>query len=222
MKQCIIFDMDGVIIDSEPIHMACEREIFRLLGISISDEEHNALVGGMDKTMWNRIEGSHELPIQIPEIINLKKSLYMEYLKREVYIKPIPYVLELIVDLHKSGFLLALASSSPHSQIDYILNNFEIIPCFHSIISGEDVEKGKPNPEIFLKAAKSVDVDPQSCVVIEDSYNGVIGAKRANMKCIGFMNPNSGDQDLSKADMVISSFKEVSTVFIKGLLWKIT
>lgn len=218
MKQCIIFDMDGVIIDSEHIHMACEREIFRLLKISISDDEHHAFVGATDETMWTRIESSHELPINIPRIINLKRSLYMEYLKREVYIKPIPYVLELIVDLYKRGFLLALASSSPHSQINYILNDFRIKPYFHSIISGEDVENGKPNPEIFLKAANSVNVSPQSCVVVEDSYNGVTGAKKANMKCIGFINPNSGNQDLSKADMVISSFIEISGVSINGMV----
>lgn len=218
MEKCVIFDMDGVIIDSEPIHQECERKIFKLLGINILEEVHNALVGATDEAMWRSIETEYDLPINISEIIQLKKSLYMEYLKREVYIKPIPYISELIADLYNNGFSLALASSSPHEQIDYILNDFGIKPFFHTIISGEDIYEGKPHPEIFLKASESVGVDPSRCVVIEDSYNGVMAAKSARMKCIGFVNPTSGTQDLSKADKIVHSIKEVSVGIIKGML----
>lgn len=218
MKQCVIFDMDGVIIDSEPIHQECERKMFKMLGITVSDEEHNALIGASDETMWLRLGSLHDLPIKITEAIQLKKTLYMEYLKRETYRKPIPYVVELISDLYNNNFLLALASSSPHEQINYILENLGIKHYFHAIISGEDVKEGKPHPGIFLKAAKSVGTDPESCVVIEDSYNGVMAAKGAQMKCIGFVNPNSGTQDLSKADKIVHSIKEVSVLLVKELL----
>ncbi len=218
MKKCVIFDMDGVIIDSEPIHMKCEKKIFELLGITVSIKEHNKLVGSTDETMWAHIEKSHELPITVSEIINLKKTLYMDYLKQEVYIRPVQYVSELIFNLHRNNFLLVLASSSSHVQINYILNSFGLKSYFHAIISGEDVKNGKPHPDIFLKASESVGVSPENCVVIEDSYNGVTAAKNANMKCIGYLNPNSGNQDLSKADLTVSSFNEVSVVSIKGLL----
>ena len=123
----------------------------------------------------------------------------------------------MVANLNKQGFLLALASSSPHVQIDYILNKFELKRYFHTIVSGEDVEAGKPHPEIFLKAAELVGARPDSCVVIEDSYHGVTAAKKANMKCIGFINPNSGNQDLSQADMLISSFKDLSAISINQL-----
>ena len=208
----MIFDMDGVIIDSEPIHQECERRMFSLLGIGISDEQHNALVGATDETMWSTLGKLHHMPISITEAIQLKKSLYLEYLKRETYIEPLPFVNELISDLYNNGFRLAVASSSPPEQIDFILKKFELKRYFHAIVSGEDVEVGKPHPEIFLKAADVLGVQPSSCVVIEDSFNGVTAAKKAGMKCIGFNNPNSGNQDLSKADTIVHSFKELSQV----------
>lgn len=214
MKQCVIFDMDGVIIDSEPIHMECEKRIFNLLGITVSDEEHNALIGATDETMWSSLGKLHNLPLTVAEAIRLKKSIYLEYLMRETSIEPLPGVTQLIVNLHKHGFFLTVASSSPHEQIDFILKKFELKRYFHAIVSGEDVVAGKPHPEIFLKAADMLGVTSDSCIVIEDSHNGVTAAKRAGMKCIGFINPNSGDQDLSKADMIVNSLKNFSVKFV--------
>lgn len=217
MKKCVIFDMDGVIIDSEPIHQKCERKMFQLLGINVSEDEHNAFMGTTDETWWSWLGSKYDLPIKIPEIIQLKKKLYMEYLRQEVHIKPIPYVSELISDLHKNNFLLALASSSPHEQIDYILSCFELKKYFNLTISGEDVEKGKPSPEIFLKVSERLQVPPELCIVIEDSFNGVSAAKSANMKCIGYMNPSSGNQDLSKADILIISFNGLAVDVIYNM-----
>lgn len=216
MKRCVIFDMDGVIIDSEPIHFACEKEIFGLLGIDVSDEEHNSFVGSTDDIMWTRIANKHGLSLEnIPGIKQIKKTLYLEYLKQKINIEPIPHIPELIKRLHKNNFLLVLASSSPHEQINYILETIGIKQFFHSIISGDDVSEGKPNPEIFLQAAKSVGVDPGSCVVIEDSYNGIIAAKAANMKCIAYKNRNSGNQDLSKSDVIVSSIRNITIKKLK-------
>jgi beta-phosphoglucomutase family hydrolase len=218
MKKCVIFDMDGVIINSEPIHQLSERKLFDLLEITITEEEHNDMVGTTDLTMWERIEKSHPLPITIPQIIQLKKSIYMEYLKSELNIKPIPYVSELIADLHKNEFILALASSSPLEQIEYILSLLNLNSYFNAIVSGDDVKSGKPHPEIFLKAAQKLNLDPKNCVVIEDSCNGVMAAKNANMKCIAYSNPSSGVQNLNEAIVVIHSFKELSSKFILDLL----
>jgi HAD superfamily hydrolase (TIGR01509 family) len=218
MEKCVIFDMDGVIIDSEPIHQKCERMVFSLLGVRISDEEHNALVGATDKTMWEQLGKTHEFPIQTAEIIALKKSLYMECLKREVCLRPIPHVQGLIVSLAKNGFTLALASSSPRQQIDYILERFDMKDLFMTTVSGEEVENGKPDPDIFLKAASRAGVKPHVCTVIEDSFNGITAAKKAGMKSIGFINPNSGSQDLSGADLMIRSFQELSPARILALL----
>jgi HAD superfamily hydrolase (TIGR01509 family) len=218
MERCVIFDMDGVIIDSEPVHQECERQIFKILEINVSDEQHNALIGATDETMWFRIGDLYKLSMTVPKIIQLKKSLYMEYLRKEGCLKIITGIPELIADLDKNNFLLALASSSPHEQISYVLESLGIRHYFQSIISGEDVKVGKPDPEIFIKAAESVGVSPESCVVIEDSYNGVTAAKNANMKCIGYKNPNSGNQDLSDADITVSSLEKISVAMVKSIL----
>lgn len=218
MNKCVIFDMDGVIINSEPIHKICERKMFDLLGITVSEEEHTDMVGATDLTMWNRIEKSQELPITIPRIIQLKRSIYMDYLKNEVSLKPIPYVSELIADLQKNEVILALASSSPREQIEYILTILNLKSYFHTIVSGEEVTSGKPHPEIFLKAAQQVKVDPKNCMVIEDSCNGVMAAKKAKMKCIAYSNPDSGIQNLNEATLIIHSFKELSSKYILDLL----
>jgi HAD superfamily hydrolase (TIGR01509 family) len=214
MIRCVIFDMDGVIFDSEPIHNLCEKQIFRILGITLSDKEHNQFIGKPDKDMWTSIVETYGLSNNVDEIIQLKTLLYLKYLKSSDNLKPIPGVSVLMEDLIIHNVILALASSSPHEQIAYILNLFNIYPFFHSITSGEDVRYGKPHPEIFLRASESAGVDPRECLVIEDSQHGVAAAKKANMKCIGFLNPNSGQQDLSKADRVIHSFDELSAKII--------
>lgn len=218
MKQCIIFDMDGVIIDSEPMHMACEKEIFRMLGISITDNEHHSMIGTTDTVMWTRLKNSFSLSQPINELVNLKQTFYTEYLKSITNLRPLSYIPELISILHKNGYLLALASSSPHAHINFILNEFDLVRYFNVVVSGDDVKHGKPNPEIFLKTSKLIGVPPQHCVVIEDSNNGVMAAKNANMQCIGYKNPNSGNQNLQSADIVINSFKELTVTQINKLL----
>jgi len=208
--------MDGVIIDSEPLHQSCERAIFNSLGISVTDEVHHSFTGCTDELMWSRIADIYGLSVNIPDIIHTKKSLYLTYLK-EKEISPIAGVVELMNRLSDNGIFIALASSAPHEQIDHILDVFHIKHFFHSIISGEDVTNGKPDPEIFLTAATSVGIEPASCIVIEDAYNGIIAAKSAGMKCIAFHNPHSGNQDLTKADLVVTSFDEITLNLLSAI-----
>jgi len=218
MKQCVIFDMDGVIVDSEPLHQACERKMFHRLGIQVSAEEHDALVGSTDETMWLKLSQLHSLPVPVEEAVRMKKELYLEFLQLDTHFLPVPFVRELMEDLYQNGFTMALASSSPHEQIRYILDRFDMGQFFSAIISGEDVEEGKPHPGIFLRAAEAVGVDPRSCLVIEDSRNGVTAALSAGMRCVGFSNPNSGNQNLSQAHWIIHSFDELQTGKIRDLI----
>ncbi len=215
---CVIFDMDGVIVDSEPLHMKCEREIFDMLGIIIPPDEHHSFAGLNDEAMWNRIRMGNSLPLTNQELINLKRKKYLELLDRSDAIKIIPYVRQVIIDLFNKGFYLTLASSSPKEQIDYILNKFKLEAYFHARISGDDVENGKPDPEIFLRAARLVNIKPDRCVVIEDSYNGILAAKNAGMKCIGYRNLNSGNQIIDSADIIIDTFNDFPLTGIEELL----
>ncbi len=219
MKQkCVIFDMDGVIIDSEPIHIASEKEMFELLKLGVSNEEHHSFVGASSETLWSTIKERKNLDYPVDTLVEMNRTMYMKNLKKMFVLESIPYIPELISQLKVEGFQLAVASSSPVSQVSYILENLHLIQYFQAVITGDDVIKGKPEPDIFLKAARSVGVDPSLCVVIEDSLNGVMAAKNAHMKCIGLRNPNSGNQDLSKADILIDHFDDQTLHIIIDLL----
>jgi HAD superfamily hydrolase (TIGR01509 family) len=218
MKRCVIFDMDGVIIDSEPIHITCEKKIFQILEISITDKEHHSLIGTTDSAMWTHLKNKFKLKKSVNELVNLKQALYFEYIKNKANLRPIPYIPELIGFLNMKGFLLALASSSPHAHIDFIMNEFNLRNYFSVVVSGDDTKNGKPNPEIFLKVSELAGVAPQCCVVIEDSNNGVLAAKNAKMKCIGYKNPNSGNQDLSNADFVTDVLNKHTVEIVENLV----
>ncbi|HUX57351.1 MAG TPA: HAD-IA family hydrolase [Bacteroidales bacterium] len=197
--------------------MACEKEIFRMLGISVTEEEHHSMIGTTDMVMWTRLKKSFGLSQPTNELVKLKQSFYIDYLKSRTNLKPVPYISEMISALQQNGFLLALASSSPHTQIDFILNEFELSNFFSVIVSGDDVRNGKPDPEIFLKASELTGISPEHCFVIEDSMNGVLAAKSANMRCIAYRNPNLGNQNLEHADIEIDSFKDLTINLIKNV-----
>jgi HAD superfamily hydrolase (TIGR01509 family) len=218
--KCIIFDMDGVLINSEPIHFRFESLLFKSLGIDISREEHEKFVGTTSKTLWTTIKNNHNLPFTVSELIEKGHSGLLTYLDTINPLQLISGIPELLLKLKEAGFILALASSSPRKHIDYILTKGNINKIFPVQISGDDVENGKPDPEIFLLAAKKSLKEPGNCLVIEDSKNGVNAANKAGMKCIGFKNPGSGMQDLSSADLIIDSFQKFNMAILDSLFYK--
>jgi HAD superfamily hydrolase (TIGR01509 family) len=216
MIRTVIFDMDGVIIDSEPIHFKMENEMFQELKISISYEEHCSYVGTSSQNMWAIIARKHGLNVEVKELVKKQHVLYMAYLLNEKDLRPIPSVVELIEDLYHSGFGLVLASSSYMEVIEVVLRKFNLSNYFMARVSGTELANSKPHPEIFIQSAKLAKSEPGECIVIEDSQNGITSARAAGMKCIGFANPNSGVQDLSKADLVIHSFDELNAETIRA------
>jgi HAD superfamily hydrolase (TIGR01509 family) len=116
---------------------------------------------------------------------------------------------ELLLKLQKASIPTAVASSSPMEFIKVIINNLNLNNYFQFLLSGDEVEHGKPAPDIYLTAAKRLDVLPSDCFVLEDSHNGATAAKRAGMTCIGFQNPNSGKQDLSIADVLVNTITQI-------------
>jgi HAD superfamily hydrolase (TIGR01509 family) len=209
--------MDGVIIDSEPVYFKIDKQMFEELNIDVSFEEHCSYVGTSSQNMWDTIIKKHGIGDQPGELMRKEYNLYMEYLVNASDLQPINGVLELINDLHKNNFKLILASSSRMETINIILNKFKLSDLFMAKISGSELVHSKPHPEIFLRAAQLIRSEPKDCVVIEDSKNGVAAAKAAGMKCVGFLNPSSGDQNLKSADLIIRSFDEVNADLIKNL-----
>ena len=217
MIQTVIFDMDGVIIDSEPVYFKIDKQMFEELNIAVSFEEHCTYVGTSSQNMWDAIIKKHGIPGHPGELMRKEYNLYVEHLANANDLQPIDGVMELINDLHENNFKLILASSSRMEIIDIILKKFKLSDLFIAKISGSELAHSKPHPEIFLKAAQLAGSEPKECIVIEDSKNGVAAAIAAGMKCIGFLNPSSGDQDLKSADIVIRSFKEVNADLVKIL-----
>jgi len=217
MIQTVIFDMDGVIIDSEPVYFKIDKQMFEELNIAVSFEEHCTYVGTSSQNMWDAIIKKHGILGHPGELMRKENNLYMNYLVNANDLQPINGVIELINGLHQNNFKLILASSSRMEIIDIILQKFKLSDLFIAKVSGSELAHSKPHPEIFLRSAQLARSDPKECIVIEDSKNGVAAAKAAGMKCIGFLNPSSGDQNLKSADMVIRSFKELNADLVKNL-----
>ncbi len=206
--------MDGVIIDSEPIHLSMTKELLKQFNIEISNKELHTFVGTSSRNMWEHFQEKFSISDSLDELLEQDKSKYFKYL-REHDVKPIPGVVSLIEDIYKASYPMILASSASAENIDITLNKFGIAHYFKFRMSGASLKHSKPHPEIFLTSASITNTNPGNCLVIEDSANGVKAAKSAGMKCIGFKNHNSGLQDLSQADVVIDSFEDIDIEWIK-------
>jgi HAD superfamily hydrolase (TIGR01509 family) len=215
MIQALIFDLDGVIIDSEPIHFSIEQQMFKDLKIKLSPEEHSIYVGMSSENMWEDIIPKYGLPFCSQELVQKKHWHYLQYLSRAKNLRPIEGIPFLVRAAYKNGFKLLVASSSPHEIIEIVLRKFKLAEYFSASVSGTELPQSKPHPGIFLKAAKLANTEPANCLVIEDAENGVKAAKAAGMKCVGFSNPNSGIQNLKGADLIIHSITELNTERIK-------
>ncbi len=217
MIETVIFDMDGVIIDSEPIHQELQDQLFRLHNISLDPEEYQTYIGRSSKNMWQELIKKFSLSTTLEEILKQDRDLYHQRLKCEPDLAPIPGVYQLIKSLHSEQINLTLASSSTMESILLVLELFQLTHFFNHKVSGADLKFSKPNPEIFKVAASLTNSVSSRCLVIEDSHHGVTAAKRANMKCIGFQNPNSGNQDLTSADLIIHDFRQLTYLGIMEL-----
>ncbi|MBZ2174433.1 HAD family phosphatase [Schnuerera sp. xch1] len=212
--KAIIFDMDGVIVNSEPLHFELERELLKELGGNISKEEHDKFVGTTDYNMWTAFRKQFNLKPSVERMIEMKKERFIKSIHR---IELIDNFKEFMLTIYNGGYPMAIASSNNKKAVNEIVKKFDLDRYMKFVISGEEVNKGKPNPEIFLTAANKMNVDPSECLVIEDADNGVKAAKAAGMKCIGLDLGNSGNQNLSRADLVVKNFNELSLDIVKGL-----
>ncbi|AWP27334.1 HAD family phosphatase [Paenibacillus sp. Cedars] len=211
MIQAFIFDMDGVIIDSEPMHFDVDIQVMNYYGSAITHEQLEQYVGMTNPEMWAAVKEQHNLTPSVSEIIEYQLSNKIEMLTSSE-MEPIDGIRELLAELKARNIPAAIASSSPPVFIKAVLRKFDLLDHFECVVSGEEVERGKPAPDVYLKAAELLGVKPQDCMVLEDARHGVAAAKAAGMKCIGFVNPNSGNQDLSQADYVVHAVSEVAQI----------
>lgn len=207
MIKAVIFDMDGVIIDSQMNHYHVFSEYCNELGVRVDFDYYSNLIGMSDADIFGIIKNDFNVKHHIKHLIDEYQDRYIDFLQM-THIEPIGGVSNVIIELYNRGISLALASSSTLRSINAVLGSFNLNQYFRVIVSGEQIDNAKPAPDIFLNTSDLLGVKNESCIVIEDSCNGVMAAKRAGMYCIAYFNPNSGSQDLSKADKIIDRFDD--------------
>jgi HAD superfamily hydrolase (TIGR01509 family) len=213
LLKAVIFDMDGVIIDSEPQHAKAAVLALEKYQVSIPIEYAYNFIGTSTPVMCKKMIEDFHLNATVEELNTANEEAKEALIRSEGY-PVIPYITELMWDLHKNGIKLIIASSSSAPAIEGVMNSLGINGIFDGYISGMNMKHPKPAPDIFLAAAKQLGVEPSECLVIEDSCHGVTAAAAAGITSIGFVNPNSGKQDLSKAAMLIEGFEEVDYSFL--------
>lgn len=212
----IIFDMDGVIVDSELHWKEIQSDFLRGVLPSWTDEDQIRLIGLSANHVYELLVRDYGLTQTIEEYFSYYEGITAEiYGKRS---KLIPGVENLIYELKTSGVPLALASSSPHSWISIVLKRFDFSNVFNPVVSADDLNGvGKPDPGIYLKTSELLGVKPTDCIAIEDSNKGVESAVRAGMLCLALKNGFNDHQDLSKAHIIVDGFEGIDHAFLRRL-----
>ncbi len=207
--EAVIFDMDGVIVNSEPYYVQIEKETFEGYGLDITPEEHLTFQGIATTMMWERIKKAYNLTQPVNELISETNKRYVEFFDKVANLEAMPGVEDLIKKLKDRNIPIALATSSIPELIKIILDRTGLEKYFETIVHSGMVKAGKPAPDIFLLTAEKAGVSPEKCIVIEDSANGIKAAKAAGMFCIGYAGPGSESQDQSLADLIIKNYDKL-------------
>ncbi|MGQ1889043.1 beta-phosphoglucomutase [Thermophagus sp. OGC60D27] len=206
IKACI-FDLDGVIVDTARYHFIAWKKLAEELGIDFTEKDNERLKGvSRMRSLDILLElGSLELPQQKKEELAQKKNEnYRSYILKMTPDEILPGALDFIRELKNNDLLIALGSASKNAMT--ILDRLELTPWFDAIIDGTKVSAAKPDPEVFLKGAEALKVDPKNCVVFEDAEAGVEAALRGGMKCVGI----GSAQTLGKAHLVVEGLNEMN------------
>ncbi|MDH5687331.1 MAG: HAD family phosphatase [Candidatus Bathyarchaeota archaeon] len=215
MIKAVIFDMDGVVIDTGLIHSTAEKKVLNEIGIDITLEEIRKYAGAASNVWFKEVLKRHSKVADVYELKRKKFDIVYENLEKDIPV--VPGVLRLIDSLRKNKIKLALASGSPKEFVNFIVSRLNLDEKFDEVIGLGDYSGSKPDPELFLLASRKLGVDPKDCVVVEDAHLGVLAAKNAGMKCVGFINEKSGNQDLSKADLIVDDLNELTLDKIQNL-----
>lgn len=207
MIKAVIFDMDGVIVDSEPIMDTVLIQFFDEMNIEFDKDIAKDFRGGSSEAFWGELKRIYSLPEAVDHYVNERLKRTIEYYKKNG-VKLIDNVIDLIEEFRTLNIKIALATSAAHERMQVTFELLNLEKYFDVIVTSKFIKNAKPDPEIFLYACKSLNVTPESCLVIEDSRNGVFAAQKAGMFSVGF--DKAGEQDLSNADIIVNDFKENS------------
>lgn len=203
--QAVIFDMDGVLTDSEPLHVQAEKETFASCGVALKPSDLYRYMGRTPRILIQGIIEQYGLNIRADALYPRHSERLRELYRSRA--EPIPGVLKFLRRCLRQGLKLGLASSSEMGLIRIVLEKLQLSDSFDAVTSGDEAGRVKPDPDIFLLTARRLNCPPERCAAIEDSGAGVRAAKAAGMFCVGFKGTNSPDQDLSPADLQVDDFR---------------
>lgn len=209
----VIFDMDGVLVNSEPIYREAWIKAYKEIGINIDENYHDTKISGnhpLVSTAFVLKDFSQPVEKEVQEKLNLRKEQISYEIIAKNGIEPYSGADEFIKELHRRKAPLALASTTAMLVVRKILEIIGVKDLFSIIHTQEAVTNGKPHPEIYLKTAKILDARPIDCLVFEDSKSGVTAAKTAGMYCIGVLNGHNTSETVKEADRVITRFDELT------------
>jgi beta-phosphoglucomutase len=209
MLKAIIFDMDGVLVNSEPLHRKAYFDMFEEFNLNVSNRLYESFTGKSTSAICKELCEIFDLSISHEKLMLSKRKHFKTIFDNDPEFQMIDGALSLIKNYFYNNLTLILASSASMTNINRIFKKFDLDKFFKAKISGADLKESKPNPEIFIKAAKLSGFNKSECIVIEDSTNGVIASKSAGIYCIGFNSTNSKNQNYDKADLVVSNFNEI-------------
>lgn len=207
--RAVLFDMDGVIVDTEPLHRKAYFKMFEEFDAEVTDELYASFAGASTRNVCQTIIDKFRLNSSFEDLQKVKRKFFKELFYSDDEFDLIPGVKTLIEHYHQHDIKLVLASSASRITIDMVFDKFGLEPFFSGKISGADLRESKPHPEIFLRAAQIADEPKNNCMVIEDSTNGILAAHRAGIFCAGFKSSNTHGQDYSLANTVVTDFKEL-------------
>jgi HAD superfamily hydrolase (TIGR01509 family) len=211
----VIFDMDGVIVHSEPLWSEAEQRLLARRGLIASPELKPLLMGRDSREAIAILIKHYELGEQVEDVVRERNQIIARLFQESL--EPVPHILNLIHSLREGEIKTAVASSSPNRLVVLALDKLGIKELFDVILSGDEVFRGKPSPEIYLAAAGRLGVKPANCLVIEDAPSGVAAAKAAGMKCLAVCT-TVGSSELGDADRVVESFAAVDFTFIQAVM----
>lgn len=207
--KAVLFDMDGVIVDTEPLHRKAYFQMFQTVGVEVSDELYATFAGASTRKVCQTVIDQFGLNRTFEELQNVKRSYFKDLFYNDLEFDLIPGVRNLIEHYHENNIKLVLASSASPLTIDMVFEKFGLDKYFVGKISGAELKESKPHPEIFLKAAEMASENKENCMVIEDSTNGILAAHRAGIFCAGFKSAHTIGQDYTLSNILVTDFSEL-------------
>ncbi|RMZ59373.1 HAD family phosphatase [Chryseobacterium nematophagum] len=207
--KAVLFDMDGVIVDTEPLHRKAYFKTFNELEIIVSENLYTSFTGSSTKKVCETLINEFDLSHSHEDIAHIKRTYFKDFFYNDEEFDLIPGVKQLIEHYHENDMKLILASSATMTTINMVFEKFGLEKYFSGKISGADLKESKPHPEVFLLAAKIANEPVENCMVIEDSTNGILAAHRAQIFCSAYRSQHSKNQDYTLANIVVSDYAEL-------------